>query len=130
MYKILFTAIIIIGLITLFARSRRKRQRYQDAVDSYVNAIFSKQAYRPEVIAGFTYGIPSFTLKFDTDKEKQNAISNQLTNQFLSDVQALCGHLRPRGQVFNAERAVAIYSKEDEKRWAQEAAAYHNERNQ
>lgn len=129
MFTILVVAsIVIIGLIALFVRTNLERQRYQDAVEQYMNAIFSTQDYRPIVIAGFTYGIPSFTLKFNTDKEKEHAISNGLTEQFLKKVQEKCGHLRPRGEAFEAERAVAIYSTEDENRWAEQAAAFRNKK--
>lgn len=126
---LLITAIIIICFIALFAHAKIRRQRYQDVVESYVNEIFSTQDYRPEVIAGFTYGIPSFTLKFKSNKDKEHAASNGLTEQFRKSVQALCGHLRPREEAFKADLAVAIYSMEDEKRWTQEAAAFRNKKN-
>ena len=126
---LLIAAIIIIWFIVLFARAKIRRQRYQDAVEGYVNEIFAIQGYRPEVIAGFTYGIPSFTLKFKSDPDKEHAVSNGLTEQFMKNVQSLCGHLRPRGEAFTAERAVAIYSMEDEKRWAQKATAFRKEKN-
>jgi hypothetical protein len=120
--------LIIIGIAILFISARCDRLKNQKAVDSYVDSIFSGQMYRPDVTAGTTYGIPSFTLKFKTDKEKQHAVSNGLTEQFINNVQELCSHLHPRGEVFDAEQAVTIYSKEDEKCWAEEAAAYRNEK--
>ena len=125
MYTILLiAAIIIVWFIVCFARTKNRRQEYQDAVESYVDEIFSSQSYRPEVNAGFAYGIPYFRLKFKSDQDKEHAISSGLTEQFIRSVQALCGELRPRGQAFTAERAVEIYSMEDEKRWAQKAAAF------
>ena len=126
MYTVLFIAAVLVGLTILFVRSKHERRKQQDVVESYVADIFASQTYRPEVSAGFTYGIPSYTLKFKSDKEKEHAINNGLTGQFVNKIQKLCGDLRPRGEAFDAERAVVIYSLEDEKRWAQEAAAYRN----
>ena len=126
---LIIAAILIIGFVVCFARSKRQRQRYQDAVERRVNEIFSAQDSRPDIIAEFTYGIPSFRLRFRSDKDKEYAVSNGLTEQFLKSVQKLCCNLRPRGEAFKAELAVAIYSMEDEKRWAQEAAALRMKKN-
>jgi hypothetical protein len=126
--KFIIATIITIWLIIRFVRSKRKRQRYQNAAERYVNTIFSSQTYRPDVAAGFTYGIPSFTLKFKTNGDKEHAISNRLTEQFLDNIQELCGHLRPQGETFKAEKAVAIYSTDDEKRWSEEAETIRKEK--
>jgi hypothetical protein len=126
---LLIAAIILVCLIILFARAKSQRKNYLDSAERYINEIFSTQGYRPEVITGFTYGIPTFTLKFKSDKDKEHAVSNGLTDRFMKNIQALCGHLQPRGEVFRAEQAVAIYSLEDEKRWAQKAAAFREKKN-
>lgn len=104
--------VVILGFIMLISRSNREREIQQATVESYVSEIFSMQSCRPDVKVGFTYGIPFFSLKFQTDKEKEYAISNGQTEQFLAKVQGLCGHLKPRGEVFRAEQAVTIYSTE------------------
>ena len=124
---LVIVALLIIGFLVLFVRANRERQKNQDAVESYVTEIFSKQSYRPEVTARTIYGIPAFALKFKTDNEKEHAISNGLTALFVKKIQKLCGHLRPRGEEFDAELAVSIFSVEDEARWAKEAAAYNKE---
>ena len=121
---LVIAALLIIGFSALVIRANRERQKNQDTVENYVTEIFSKQSYRPEVIASTTYGIPSFTLKFKTDDEKKHAISNGLTDMFIKKIQKLCGNLRPRGEEYDAGRAVSIFSAEDELRWAKEAAAY------
>ena len=128
MYIALFIAAVVLGLTILIVRSKHERQKQQDTVESFVANIFSEQTYRPEVSAGFTYGTPSFTLKFKTDEEKQHAITNGLTKQFLNNIQELYSHLRSREEAFNAELAVTVYSAEDEQRWAKEGAAYRNEK--
>ena len=114
-----FIATIIITFIFLFISARRKRKNYQNSVESFAKGIFQGQSYVPEVTANFAYGIPCFTLKFDTDKDKEHAISKELTAQFIDKVQDLCGHLRPRGELFDAKRAVSVFSKEDQVRWAE-----------
>ena len=116
---VLLAGIVITGLI-LMMRSKREDQSGQEIVEHYVNTIFLGQTYRPEVKAEFVYGIPSFSLEFKTDKEKEHAISNGLTDQFLKKIQELHGHLRPRGEPFNAAKAVAIFSKEDVNRWMEQ----------
>src|SRR5690606_38805986 len=126
MYSAIFIAIVLFGLTILVVRARRERRRLQETIESYVASIFSAQSYRPDVSAGFTYGIPSFSLKFKTDKDKKHAISSGLTEQFVRSIQELYGHLRPRGEAFDADRAVSIYSAEDEKCWSQEGAACRN----
>ena len=128
MYTAIVIALIAGGLAYLLIRSRHERQKQQEIVESYVADIFYTQSYRPKVSSGFTYGIPSFTLKFRSDNEKQHAISNGLTEQFIQKIQELCGHLTPRDETFDAVRAVAIYSEDDEKRWAEEASAYRSVR--
>jgi hypothetical protein len=128
MYIFLVIAVVVIlGFVILISRSNRVRKVQQATVESYVSEIFSAQLCRPDVKAGFTYGIPSFSLKFKTDKEKEHAISNGLTKQFLTQVQGLCGHMTLRGEEFEAEQAVSIYSVEDEKRWSEQAAKYRDE---
>ena len=120
------TAIVLfVGCFALiFARSKHERRKQQEIVESYVIDIFSTQSYRPEVRARYIYGIPSFTLKFRFDDEKQHAISHGLTEQFVRKVQELCRNVKPRNEEFNAEGAIAIYSEEDERRWAAEASLY------
>lgn len=128
MYMTLFiVAILVVGLTTLVARSKYERRKAQAIVESYVADIFSSQTYLPEVRAGYTYGIPSYSLKFTSDREKEHAITNGLTKQFENKIQKLYGSLRPREEAFDAKEAVAIYSIEDEKRWAE--AAYRNKDN-
>jgi hypothetical protein len=126
---LVIAALLIIGFSVLVIRANRERQKNQDTVENYVTEIFSKQSYRPEVIASTTYGIPSFTLKFKTDDEKEHAASNGLTDMFIKKIQKLCGHLRPRGEEFDAEYAVSIFSIEEEEQWAKKAAIYRNEKN-
>ena len=127
MYTAIVIALIVGGLAILLIRSKNEQQKQQNIVENYVTDIFSTETYRPEVSAGYTYGIPSFTLKFKTDKEKQHAVSNGLTKQFENKIQELCGHLTPRDEKFDAQRAVSIYSEEDEERWKKDAAAYRSE---
>lgn len=127
MYTAIVIALIVGGLAILLIRSKKEQQKQQNIVENYVTDIFSTETYRPEVSAGYTYGIPSFTLKFKTDKEKQHAVSNGLTKQFENKIQELCGHLTPRDEKFDAQRAVSIYSEEDEERWKKDAAAYRSE---
>ena len=126
MYTALFIAVVVVSLAILIVRSKLQRRKQQVTVESYVTNIFSSQTYRPEVSSGFTYGIPSFILKFKTDEEKQHAISNGLTDKFLKNIQDLCAEIRPRGEAFESAQAVAIFSLEDEKRWAQGATVYRN----
>lgn len=123
----MYTAIIVIALIVgglaiLLIRSKQEQRKQQSIVESYVTDIFSTETYRPEVSAGYTYGIPSFTLKFKTNEEKQHAVSSGLTKQFENKIQELYGHLTPRDEKFDAKRAVSIYSEEDEERWKKDAA--------
>lgn len=127
MYTAIVISLIVGGLAILLIRSKKEQQKQQNIVENYVTDIFSTETYRPEVSAGYTYGIPSFTLKFKTDKEKQHAVSNGLTKQFENKIQELCGHLTPRDEKFDAQRAVSIYSEEDEERWKKDAAAYRSE---
>jgi len=124
MYTAFVIGLVVGCIAVIFARSKHKRKTQQKVVEGYVTDIFSRQSYRPEVRAGYTYGIPSFTLRFRSDDEKEHAIANGLTEQFVRKVQALCGNLQARNEAFDAERAVAIYSAEDEQRWAEKASAY------
>lgn len=124
MYFAIFIAIVMFGLTIVVVRAKRECRKLEEAIEGYVACIFSAQTYRPDVSVRFAYGIPSFTLRFGTDEEKQHAISNGLTEQFVRRVQELCGHLRPGGDAFEADQAVSVYSAEDEKRWFQEGEVY------
>lgn len=115
---LLITAILVIGFTVFFIRAKNQRKKQQETIENDVDTIFSAQSYRPAITSGFTYGTPSFKLKFETDEEKQHAVSNGLTEQFVQIIQERYDHLRPQGEAFDAEQAIAISSTEDEKRWA------------
>lgn len=117
-------ALIAFWVLSLFVRARKRQARYQDAIDRFVDFAFRDQTYRPEAMARSAYGIPAFALRFETDAQKEHAISSGLTEQVLSKVQELCGNLRPRGEAFSAAKAVAIYSADDDARWKRKAAAF------
>jgi len=127
MYAALFVIVALVGITIVVFQTKRERKNQKNAAEQYVVSIFSEQSYRPEITTGSSYGIPTFSLKFKTDEEKQHAITNGLTDQFLRKIQDLCGHLRPRGEKFEANLAVHFYSVEDEKRWVQRAASYSTE---
>jgi hypothetical protein len=129
MYVLLALVVfIILVFIFLSIRSSREKERYQMSVDSFVVEIFSGEDYRPEVIAGWTYGVPSFTLRFENDADKIRAEKSGLTKQFLESVQQLCCDIKPRGEKFDANLAVAIFSKNDEERWVKEASLINSDR--
>ena len=119
----IFTALGFTVVISA-ARARRRLKSYQAAADGYIQTIFADQSFLPEAKVEFVYGIPAFALRFRTDEEKNRAASAGLTRRFVENIQQLCGHLKPRGEDFNAERAVAVFSQEDEQRWKEQAASF------
>lgn len=122
MYVLLSVLVLVVIVFKYLAmKSSQELADYQSEVEGNVDSIFTSEDYKPEIKAERVYGIPSFVLLFTTDKEKNHAIDNGLTILFLEQVQKLCSELKPRGEKYDAKRAVAIYSKEDESRWAQEA---------
>ena len=121
---VVIVALVFVGFFYLVIAGKKDRAKYQAAVEDFVDDTFSGQDYRPDVEAGRTYGIPSFTLRFSNDEEKDHAESNGITKIFLKKVQIMCNDIDVRGGKFDAEYAVTVISKDDEKRWEQRAEEY------
>lgn len=121
---LVIVALVFVGFFHLVIAGKKDRAKYQEAVEDFVDDAFSGQDYRPDVEARRTYGVPSFTLRFSNDDEKNHAESNGITKTFLEKVQIMCNDIDVQGGKFDAEYAVAIISKDDEKRWEQRAEEY------
>ncbi|MFV7769384.1 hypothetical protein [Shewanella marisflavi] len=124
MYILLAIVILIVlAFVILSIRSNRAKLKNQQSAERFVGIIFAEQSYRPAVKASWSYGLPSFSLCFETTEEKNHAEANGLCNAFIKNIQELCGDIHPRGELFDANLAVSVFSKSDEERWVKEASS-------
>ncbi|XOV87368.1 MAG: hypothetical protein ACFHX7_20835 [Pseudomonadota bacterium] len=114
---------VLIAFGVIAFRANLERKKHQSQIESFVSEVFAGQPCIPEVKSQFVYGTPCFSMRFRTEADKDQAISNGLTDHFTKLVQTAYGHLKVRGESFDAVQAIAIFSLEDEDRWEKEAAA-------
>lgn len=107
--------IILVAMIFLWMdrSASKKLEEQQNTVEKIVTKIFNASPSPPLVKAKYMYGIPSYSLTFKTDKQKQNAFEDGQIEAFLTAIQQLHNHLQPRGEQYDASQAVAFISLEE-----------------
>lgn len=114
LYIVLSVFLSFGAVIFIFFRKRKRELiAHQIEAEKLISRIFSEQAYCPVVKANYIYGVPTYQLNFLRNEDKQDAMSNGLTQLFIEGIQKLHEDWPMENEGYDASLSVSITSTDD-----------------